>query len=121
MMESMYYVAALGASSLGVAALRAATTTSATTTTLASVLRFLCRILPLFTLNHLSLFKNFLVHFIVNIYHILVCLSKRKYTSDTKSTLERRDPVGAQCLRPEHFSSLLYGFGMTAFLVLLAF
>jgi hypothetical protein len=88
----MYYVADVGAFTLWLAALRAAATSTATM--LVFVSRFLFRILPLFPLNPIF---------------------------PTKSTLGRRDPVGAQCLRPEHFSSLLYGFGMTAFLVLLAF
>ena len=66
----MYYVAALGTPALGIAALRSAT--AATSTMSVFVLRFLCRILPLFTLNPLSLFKNFLAHFIVYTYHFSV-------------------------------------------------
>jgi hypothetical protein len=31
---------------------------------------------------------------------------------DTKSALKRRDPVGAQCLRPKHFRNLYIEFIM---------
>ena len=69
---NMYYVADLGASTLGIAALRSAPTTAATTALSVFVPRFLFRILPLCTLNPLSLFKNFLAYFIVYIYHCSV-------------------------------------------------
>ena len=64
MVELIYYVAALGTPPLRIAALRPATTSAAASASLLGfVLRFLFRILPLFTLNPLSLFKNFFDYF----------------------------------------------------------
>ena len=68
MVELMYYVAALGAIALGIAALRTASTSPTTTAMSVFVPRFLFRILPLFTLNPLSLFKNFFEILIVYMY-----------------------------------------------------
>jgi hypothetical protein len=51
MVERMYYVAALGLTTLGIAALRTAATATATAAMSVFVPRFLFRILPLFTLN----------------------------------------------------------------------
>jgi hypothetical protein len=64
----MYYVAALGSASLGLAALRPAATSTTAAAMSVFVPCFLFRILPLFTLNLLSLFKNFFEILIVYMY-----------------------------------------------------
>ena len=78
MVKPMCFEAALGTMSPGIAAPHTATTTtSSLTTMLVFVSRFLFRILPLCTLNPLSLLKNFLAYFMVYVYYCSVTVFNR--------------------------------------------